>query len=152
MKIWSEIKVMMRRVNHELKSEKAKISSHVEIVAPTVGISKPLNELFEGIVDDDFESAVDDDESTFSLDAELDSYKSMKGLPILLAGEIASDPLAWWQIHEKTLPVRSILARRILCTPSTSARVFSVAGLTISKYRTSILPQHASDLIFLHDS
>ena len=54
-----------------------------------------------------------------------------------------------------TTPVLSILARRILCIPATSApseRVFSVAGLTISKCRTSILPQHASDLIFLHDS
>ena len=49
----------------------------------------------------------------------------------------------------------SILARRTLCIPATSApseRVFSVAGLTISKCRTSIQPQHASDLIFLHDS
>ena len=154
-KIWCEIKVMMRRVSEELRSEKAKVSSLVEIVAPTEGISKPLAALFEGIGDDDSESAVDDKESTFNLDAELDNYKSMKSLSIFLPGDIVSDPLAWWQIHEKTLPVLSILARRLLCIPATSApseRVFSVAGLTISKCRTSILPQNASDLIFLHDS
>ena len=43
----------------------------------------------------------------------------------------------------------------MLCVPATSApteRVFSVAGLTISKCRASVLPQNASDLIFLHDS
>ena len=155
MKIWCEIKVMMRRVSEELRSEKAKVSSLVEIVAPTEGISKPLAALFEGIGDDDSESVVDDGESTFNLDAELDNYKSMKSLSIFLPGDIVSDPLAWWQIHEKTLPVLSILARRLLCIPATSApseRVFSVAGLTISKCRTSILPQNASDLIFLHDS
>jgi hAT family C-terminal dimerisation region len=44
---------------------------------------------------------------------------------------------------------------RILCIPATSApseRVFSSAGLTISKCRASLQPQHASELIFLHDS
>lgn len=39
--------------------------------------------------------------------------------------------------------------------PATSApseRVFYVGGLTISKRRSSVQPQHASELIFLHDS
>ena len=79
----------------------------------------------------------------------------MKGLSVKLSGNVFSDPLSWWQIYEKTLPYLSTLARRLLCVPATSApseRVFSVAGLTISKCRTSVQPQHASDLIFLHDS
>jgi hAT family C-terminal dimerisation region len=55
----------------------------------------------------------------------------------------------------QTLPLLSTLARRILCIPATPApseRVFSSAGLTISKCRASLQPQHASELIFLHDS
>lgn len=53
------------------------------------------------------------------------------------------------------LPLLGILARRMLCVPATSApteRVFSVAGLTISKCRASVLPKNASNLTFLHDS
>ena len=79
----------------------------------------------------------------------------MKGLSVMLQSNVLSDLLAWWQVQEKTLSLLSILARRMLCVPATSApteRVFSVAGLTLSKNRASTLPQHASDLIFLHDS
>ena len=70
-------------------------------------------------------------------------------------GEIVADPLAWWQMHEKKFPTLSILARRTLCILATSApseRIFSVAGLAISKCHTSVQPQNASDLIFLHNS
>lgn len=56
--------------------------------------------------------------------------------------------LLWWKLHSKMLPLLSTLARRILCTPATSA----AAGLTIAKCRASLHPQHASELIFLHDS
>jgi hAT family C-terminal dimerisation region len=55
----------------------------------------------------------------------------------------------------KTLPLLSTLARRILCIPATPApseRVFWSAGLTMSKCRASLQPQHALELIFLHDS
>lgn len=73
----------------------------------------------------------------------------------MLPGDVLSDPLQWWQVQEKISPLLSILARRMLCVPAITApteRVFSVAGLTISKCRASVLPQNASDLIFLHDS
>ena len=79
----------------------------------------------------------------------------MKSLPAQLPDGTFSDAFAWWQMQEKLLPVLSTIARRLLCVPATSApseRVFSVAGLTISKCRTSVQPQHASELIFLHDS
>ena len=49
----------------------------------------------------------------------------------MLQGNVLSDPLAWWQVQKKTLPILSILARRMLCVPVITApteRVFSVAG------------------------
>ena len=52
--------------------------------------------------------------------------------------EVFYDALAWWKMQEKLLPVLSIIARRLLCVPATSApseRVFSVA---ISKNCTAV--------------
>jgi hypothetical protein len=114
-----------------------------------------MAELFNGIGDDD--DVVPDDANTDEnrINTELEYYKNLKGLSVMLTGAVLSDPLQWWQVQEKMLPILSVLARRMLCVPATSApteRVFSVAGLTISKCRASVLPQNASDLIFLHDS
>jgi hypothetical protein len=66
-----------------------------------------------------------------------------------------SNPLAWWKENQFILPLLSKLARRILCIPATSApseRVFSQAGLTISKLRCSLSTANASNIIFLHDN
>ena len=95
------------------------------------------------------------------IDFELQHYRSMKILDIILEGkteageENFSNPLLWWETHRGVLPLLSTLARHKLCIPATSApseRVFSTAGLTIAKCRAPIQPQHASELIFLHDS
>ena len=153
-KIWDQIKSLMRKIMDEIRTRKAQLANLDAVVAPSKDVARPLTALFEGIGDDD-ESAVADDEIDITVSLELDCYKAMKGLPIMHTGDIVANPLAWWQMHEKKFPALSILARRTLCIPATSApseRVFSVAGLTISKCRTSIQPQHASDLIFLHDS
>ena len=94
--------------------------------------------------------------------------------------DVYTNPLDWWRIHEPRFPLpRSVpkwvtymvygnpfghrsrhpllaeLSRRILCIPATSApseRVFSAAGLTISKKRASFNPDTAADLIFLNGS
>ena len=66
-----------------------------------------------------------------------------------------SEPLLWWKNREKSFPTLSKIARRILCIPGTSApseRVFSVAGLTISKMRAKLDCENASCLIFLRDN
>ena len=52
-------------------------------------------------------------------------------------------------------PNLSKLARRVLCVPATSAsseRMFSHAGLTVTKNRARLLPENAEMLIFLHDT
>lgn len=66
--------------------------------------------------------------------------------------DIYSNPLEWWKERQGKMPVLSLLARRILCIPATSApseRLFSVAGLTIANDRARLLPDNAADLIFL---
>jgi hypothetical protein len=66
-----------------------------------------------------------------------------------------TDPLKWWSKNSIVFPTLLLLVKRLLCIPATSApseRVFSAAGLTISKDRASLLPEHASDMIFLKKS
>lgn len=66
-----------------------------------------------------------------------------------------TDPLMWWKCREQTFPTLCQIARKILCIPGTSApaeRVFSVAGLTISKLRSRMDSENASCFIFLKDT
>ena len=68
---------------------------------------------------------------------------------------VYTNPLHWWARSAAGLPHLSVLAKQFLCIPSISApseRVFSAAGLTITKSRASLHPDNASDLIFLHNS
>jgi hAT family C-terminal dimerisation region len=90
------------------------------VVAP-VGMRQPMAELFNGIGDDD--DVVPDDANTDEnrINTELEYYKNLKGLSVMLTGAVLSDPLQWWQVQEKMLPILSVLARRMLCVPATSA-------------------------------
>ena len=66
-----------------------------------------------------------------------------------------TDPLNWWKNHVFDLPALSKIARMFLCIPATSApseRVFSVAGLTITKLRASLDSDNASCLVFVRDN
>ena len=63
-----------------------------------------------------------------------------------------NDPLSWWNGRVQMMPILSLLVRRTLCVPATSApseRLFSAAGLTIANDRAGLTPDDASDLIFL---
>ena len=65
------------------------------------------------------------------------------------------DPLDSWRDNQCQFKFFALLARRVLCIPSTSApseRAFSTAGHTITKLRASLHSSNAADLIFLHDS
>lgn len=170
-KIWDAIRCRMRAV-HEASlpapPENAESASNTSIVDDEEVISRraPMVELLVGIggeSDDEYGQAENPRRDVVDtiIDNDLQYHRSMKVLDILLEGkteageENFSNPLLWWKIHRGVLPLLSTLARRMLCIPATSApseRVFSTAGLTIAKCRASIQPQHASELIFLHDS
>ena len=62
-------------------------------------------------------------------------YKSLPQIS-MKEKDVYTNHLDWWRIHEPRFPLLAALSRRILCIPATSAsseRVFSAAGLTISK-------------------
>jgi len=62
------------------------------------------------------------------------------------------NPLSWWKANATRFKTLPFVARRLLCMPaaSTSAeRVFSTAGLTITKLRSNLKPKNADALIFL---
>ena len=64
-----------------------------------------------------------------------------------------TDPLAWWEVKQMLFPSPSCLAVRFLSTPATSVpseRVFSAAGYTVNKQRSSLSPENVDKLIFLN--
>ena len=82
-------------------------------------------------------------------------WSSVPALPRLQDDDVPYNPLLWWKAHQARFPMLSVLARKYLAIPATSApseRLFSSAGLTIAKERARLTPEHAANLIFLHDN
>lgn len=158
------------RVKGEMKSRmralvKIASANDVEVVpAPVVAIRQKnaLHDLFEEIgkfnelLPDQPDEDMDDESLTNFVNTEFNAYMKMPLLTFLEAdNETYTCPLKWWKKHQVLFPTLCILAKRLLCIPATSApseRVFSAAGLTIANDRASLLPQHASEMIFLKKS
>ena len=86
---------------------------------------------------------------------EIREYRALDQLPMYEKKNCRSNPLMWWKENCQRFPLLAVLARRTLCIPATSApseRVFSTAGLTISKKRASMNSDNAADMIFLRGS
>ena len=63
------------------------------------------------------------------------------------------DPLKWWKMNGHRFPHLQKLAKKFLCRPSTSVpseRLFSAAGLTVTKGRARLDPDTVDCLLFLH--
>lgn len=63
------------------------------------------------------------------------------------------DPLQWWRQRLETYPLLAVVARKWLAVPASSAsseRVFSSAGLTVTKLRNRLKPKRVAELVFLH--
>ena len=61
-------------------------------------------------------------------------------------------PLEWWKENVYVYPHLSIVARKYLSCPASSTpseRVFSIAGMTVTKKRASLSPNTVDSLIFL---
>ena len=66
---------------------------------------------------------------------------------------LTSDPLVWWDENRHIYPKLAKLAFKYLCVPATSVpaeRVFSAAGLIISRLRSRLSPEHVDMLISLN--
>ncbi|MEW8547090.1 MAG: hAT transposon family protein [Candidatus Thiodiazotropha sp.] len=64
-----------------------------------------------------------------------------------------TDPLVWWKMQRLVYPTLSNLAAKFLATPATSVpseRVFSTAGYTVNKQRSSLASENVDKLIFLN--
>ncbi|CAM9225809.1 unnamed protein product, partial [Laminaria digitata] len=78
------------------------------------------------------------------LTAELLQYRGMKPL------REDANPLQWWEEHRSTLPLLKELAARVLCVPASSAsseRLFSKAGLTLTKQRARLTGSRVAQLV-----
>ena len=65
------------------------------------------------------------------------------------------DPLEWWRVKSADFPHLAILARRVLAIPATQAeseRLFSCAGLIVTKTRNGLAPSTVELLILLRHS
>ena len=78
----------------------------------------------------------------------------MPFLDVRVAGK-PSDALKWWRAEAPNYPNLARLTRRVLCVPATSApseRLFSVAGLTVSKKRSRLSDNAVTLLVFLRSA
>ena len=94
----------------------------------------------------------------YDVEREMQEYAAAPKIPRATqvnGKHVLNNPLEWWKVRCHKLPILSLLARRSLCVPATSApseRLFSTAGLTIANARAGLLPDNAADLIFLHEA
>jgi hypothetical protein len=114
--------------------------------------------------DSEYESEGEGDEAITGIkrkiDVELSEYKKMARLEMREKDRDGVDgaftnPLLWWKSNSTQIPTIAKIARKFLCIPATSApseRVFSVAGLVISKLRSNLTPENASCIIMLRES
>ena len=78
---------------------------------------------------------------------ELRDYAQVPQIPTM------ENPLAWWSRNEQRFPRLSKLAKSYLAVPATSTpseRVFSLAGNTVTRQRSSLHPDHVDKLVFVN--
>ena len=102
---------------------------------------------FEELFGPHYESGKKDSRATPA--EEIRDYFATPHIPTM------DNPLKWWSRNKEQFPRLAKLAHRYLAVPATSTpseRVFSLAGNTITRQRSSLHPEHVDTLIFLHEN
>ena len=89
-----------------------------------------------------------DDEQEDNIECELKQYIQEK-----VSKRSAKNPLIWWKVNEAKFPNVAKMARKCLCIMGTSVpseRVFSIAGLTVTKTRSNIEAESLDQIIFMN--
>lgn len=106
----------------------------------------------DAVDDDDDDVDIITDADTRQVEQRAESEKKLfrsKNEPAL---DPKGNPLEWWRERASAYPLLSVVARKWLAVPASSAaseRVFSSAGLTVSKKRTCLKADRVSTLVFL---
>lgn len=89
----------------------------------------------------------ENNEENVNLADEVETYLQSKSPPR------STNIFEWWKINEPRYPNIARLARSMLCIPATSTaaeRIFSSAGITVSKRRSCLKPENVDKILFLN--
>jgi hypothetical protein len=154
--IWTEVQIQCLVIANNLKAITVDLTDTNEVSSVAVASSSIVDDIFGDLQYLPSNSAAVDTTTEIMILHELQYYRRETGLPMRNATNGCNDPLQWWRQRETKFPHIALLARRILCIPATFApaeRVFSKAGLTISKFRSSRMVSNNADMaIFLDDN
>jgi len=102
------------------------------------------------LLGDDYTSASESGTSIAESDPVLQEVETyLKEKPL----DREESPLVWWRDNGYRFPLLSHIARKYLTIPATSTpaeRVFSTAGLTVTKLRSCLSSEHVNMLVYLN--
>jgi len=89
----------------------------------------------------------ENDNGTLSIADEIEMYLQSK------SPSRSVNIFEWWKVNEPKYPNVTRLAKSVLCIPATSTaaeRVFSSAGIAVSKKRSYLQPENINKTLFLN--
>lgn len=135
-------------VKEQLKNFVASILKAQTEVKPKIKEEEPSPAKKQKSVASYLEGDFSDDEEEDNTECELKQYLQEK-----VSRRSARNPLMWWKVNEPKFPNIARMARKFLCIMGTSVpseRVFSIAGLTVTKTRSTLEPESLDQIIFMN--
>jgi hypothetical protein len=143
-----EAKTIYRRTNKaaEQSTSQEQAESQLDATAPAFAGDYSVDPDADGLETYDADTEECGQVLQTRIAAEIKAYKGQRQI----AG--TADPLKHWRLKSRDYPLLSLVARKWLAVPASSAaseRMFSSAGLTVSNKRTLLGSERVSTLVFL---